>query len=344
MFELVDTPPNGMIKHINIDPNGVCNAKCWFCPVAYHGNPKDNRGIMSLDTMEQILKEIDAGRGDFVDPTIQIYNNPIHYNEMLMYPYFEEMLELHRKYNIKMYVFSNGTNLTPEKTDLIKKYKDVATDILLNVPSLEQDQWARFTGFNPKIFPKLLNNLKYANDTLYPEFSGVQLMLFVNGISPKAKVENGGVLEVLENAPFYDETEHQRIVDKIKEELSNFEVILKDNMSDRTGILSELNIVSNEKYTKARQQGNVIGCGLKYPDEEFFISATGNVYLCAADFNYETTYDNIKDKSIKDIWNSQKRKEAIEKAYSGVCRDCYRAVWDEGDKPLLERTVKRRLL
>ena len=328
-----------MIKHINIDPNGVCNAKCWFCPVAYLGNPKENRGTMSIETMESILKQIDEGRGDFVDPSIDIINNPIHYNETLLYPYFEEMLALHRKYNIKMFLFSNGVNLTPEKSDLIKSYKDVVTDIILNVPSIEREQWSQFTGFNSKIFDKLVTNLQYANNTLYPDFKGEQLMILVNGISPDAKIENGGWMEVLENAPFYSDDDHKKIVEKMQSMLPNIMVLLRNNLSDRTNILSELKIISNQSAIKERQHGNVVGCGFNYPDEELFVSATGNVYLCCADFNYETVYENINSKPIRDIWFGQDRQDAIKKAYNGVCRGCLRSVWDDGVKPPLRSSL-----
>jgi radical SAM protein with 4Fe4S-binding SPASM domain len=328
-----------MIKHINIDPNGVCNAKCWFCPVAYLGNPKENRGTMSIETMESILKQIDEGRGDFVDPDIDIVNNPIHYNETLLYPYFKEMLDLHRKYNIKMYIFSNGVNLTIDKTDLIKDYSDVVTDVILNVPSIEKDQWSKFTGFNPKLFDKLINNLQYASDILSDTFKGEQLMILVNGISPEAKIQNGGWMEVLENAPFYSDSEHRRIVDKMQEMFPKFMVSLRNNLSDRTNVLSELKIISNQSAIQKNQKGKVIACGNKYPDQELFISATGNVYLCCADFNYETTYENINNKTIKEIWNSQERQDAIKKAYAGVCTSCFRAVWDEGIAPPLTSSI-----
>lgn len=328
-----------MIKHINIDPNGVCNAKCWFCPVAYLGNPKENRGTMSLEVMEDILKQIDDGRGDFVDPNIEIINNPIHFNEILLYPYFKEMLDLHRKYNIKMYLFSNGLNLTREKTDLVKEYCDVITDVLLNVPSIEREQWSSFTGFNPKLFDKLLDNLHYANDVLGKIFVGEQFMIFVNGISPEAKVENGGWMEVLENAPVYSDFDHMKIVAKMQNLFPNIIVSLRNNLSDRTNALSELKVISNQKAISAKQKGVVIGCGFKYPDEHLYISATGNVYLCCADFNYETVYENIKNKTIKEIWNSKERQSAIKKAYSSTCTTCLRAVWSDGVTPALTSSI-----
>jgi radical SAM protein with 4Fe4S-binding SPASM domain len=328
-----------MIKYINIDPNGLCNAKCWFCPVAYVGNSKENKNNMSLETMEDILKQLDMGRGIFVDPFTDLVNNPIHYNEVLLYPHFKEMLDLHRKYKIKLIVFTNGVNITKEKTDIIKNYPDVVMQVLLNVPSIEPEQWSKFTGFNIKLFDKLVENIKYVEEQLAPNYDPGNLYLMVNGISEKSLSKNGGWLNVLSNAPVYDMDEktgtHAQIVNKMKETFTNLNIVSRSNLSDRTNVLSELNIISNQIAIKDKNKGKVIGCGFKYPDEHIFISATGNVYLCCADFGYETVYSNIKDKSIKEIWQSQERQDMIKKSYDGICRTCLRAVWEDGQKPNL---------
>lgn len=324
-----------MIKHINIDPNGVCNAKCWYCPVAYLGNPKENRGVMSVETMEDILMQIDMGRGDFVDPDIDIYNNPIHYNEILLYPHLKEMFELHRKYNIKLYIFSNGVNLTREKSDLIKKYSDVVTDIILNVPSIEKDQWAQFTGFNPKIFDKLVDNLYYANDTLSETFTGEQLIILVNGLNDNTIKNQSRFLNVLEKAPIYNIGDLKKIVIQMQKMFPNIRIVARDNLSDRVGILSRLDVISNQKEISEHKDAEVIGCayGMNYQEHELFISATGNVYICCVDFSYESVYENIKEKTIKEIWNGINRQKMIKVARSSMCRDCMGAIWSDGYTP-----------
>ena len=43
-----------MIKVVQLDPNGLCNAKCWFCPVAYGGNPKIGQKNMDFDALKNI--------------------------------------------------------------------------------------------------------------------------------------------------------------------------------------------------------------------------------------------------------------------------------------------------
>jgi radical SAM protein with 4Fe4S-binding SPASM domain len=330
-----------MIEEINIDPNGLCNAKCWFCPVAYVGNSKENKANMSIETMEYIFKQLDDGRGDFVVPG-SLYNSPIHFNEVLLYPYFKEMLDIHRKYNIKMGIYTNGVNLTKEKTDLILEYKDVVKDVALNVPSLNAEQWAEFTGFNIKIFPKLLDNLKYATEKLNDVYGPKKFYIMANGVNERSLFKNGGWIEMLENSPKFDMNNESgtlaKTVEEMKKVLPNVNIWGRNNLGDRTGVLDQLKIISNQSAVEEKNKGKVIGCGLNY-NERLYISATGNVYVCCIDFNYETVYANINNKTIKDIWLGFERKEAIKKAYDGLCRDCLHSIKQEGEGPALTKVV-----
>ena len=320
-----------MLQTLNIDPNGLCNAKCWFCPVAYLGNPKENKANMSLETMEDIFRQLDEGRGIWTSE--YLFNSPIHFNELLLYPHFEEMLELHRKYKIKISIYTNGVNLTKDKTDLIVKYKDIVLKVLLNVPSLNPEQWSKFSGFNVKIFPKLLENLKYAEEKLVDLFSKDNFCIMANGVNERSLFENGGWMDVMDNTPHYDLDMDSgtlaTIVKEMKVLLPRVNVWGRNNLGDRTGVLEEVKVLSNQNAIKAKNQGKVISCGAKYP-ETLFISATGNVFLCAADFKYESIFANIKDKPLKEIWESIERQDAIKKAYAGMCVTCFRAVKENG--------------
>ena len=39
------------IKELQLDPFGICNARCWFCPVKYKGNPVHGKEIMSIELL-----------------------------------------------------------------------------------------------------------------------------------------------------------------------------------------------------------------------------------------------------------------------------------------------------
>ena len=48
-----------MINFIQLDPNGLCNAGCWFCPVSTLGNPKNQINQMDINLFDKIISEID---------------------------------------------------------------------------------------------------------------------------------------------------------------------------------------------------------------------------------------------------------------------------------------------
>ena len=59
-----------MINFIQIDPNGLCNAGCWFCPVSLIGNPKEHISQMSPELYEDIIKQIHHLKGDLINPNL----------------------------------------------------------------------------------------------------------------------------------------------------------------------------------------------------------------------------------------------------------------------------------
>lgn len=122
------------IKYIQFDPNGFCNAKCWYCPVRYEPLPKHQN--MSIDDVDKSFYNISKSK--YIDNDLFIYAS--HYNEFLLYPYIQEFLDILKKYNMKILVLSNGTNLTPDKIDLLNTNKNRRTvvGINLNIPAISK--------------------------------------------------------------------------------------------------------------------------------------------------------------------------------------------------------------
>jgi len=72
------------ISMAQIDPNGLCNVGCWFCPVRYAENPLAQRTNMPIETFENIINQLMAGKGTYVAENFDfIYT--AHYNEVLLY-------------------------------------------------------------------------------------------------------------------------------------------------------------------------------------------------------------------------------------------------------------------
>ena len=100
------------ITDAQIDPFGYCNAKCWFCPVKYEGNPIHTAKHMSPDLMDKILLNLYKEKSNgVVSPNFNHFYTA-HYNEILLYKYLDEMLYLCKCYNFKTMILSNGLKQT----------------------------------------------------------------------------------------------------------------------------------------------------------------------------------------------------------------------------------------
>ena len=311
-----------MIKLIQLDPNGLCNAGCWFCPVAYEENPAIGRKTMEPATIRSIVEQIKAGMGDFVDPNF-CFVYTAHYNEVLLYKHFKEMLDIFREYKLGTMVLTNGIALTKEKTDLITEYSDVVLGLHFNIPSANAETWAKMTNKNPKMHERVMQNVRYAIDTFPVE----RISLQINGI----KESSLEYMSLLENAPELDlDNETGDTATAYKEMTERFpEIPISINASlvDRAGYLDVRRIMKND----IKPKGKVVGCNNmgSRPDTWIHINANGDVFICCNDYDFETVFGNIHQTSIKEIWESQARKDMIEHSYNTLCRTCIHAIWQE---------------
>lgn len=327
------------IAMAQIDPNGLCNSKCWFCPVAYQANPEMARKNMPVEVLEDILKQLADGRGDFVTSTFDfIYT--AHYNEVLLYKHFEEMLQLFRKYGFKTIVLTNGTPLTPERTDIIKNYLDVVYGICFNVPSSHPEEWSRLVGMNPKLFDKLVSNIAYAIQELPEMHASKAMSIQVNGMNELSLAEYGGWLSALPNAPELDLTPE---TGSLSQEVAGFRALFPDmqvyempHLIDRAGYLDKANVITNikgiERYLK-NGKTRVVGCGNGIEvggrtNGWLHVNANGDTFICCNDYDFDTVFGNVNEASLRDIWLSDRRQQMIQSSYEGFCTTCASAIWE----------------
>ena len=311
-----------MIKLVQLDPNGLCNLGCWFCPVRYEENPLIGRNTMPINTIRHIIEQLQDGVGDFVDPEFSfIYT--AHYNEVLLYKHFKEMLDLFREYGIRTMVLTNGLPLTKEKMDIIKEYEDVVDLIHFNTPSANPETWAMMTNKNVKMHEKVMENIRYALET----FPNQKLSLQVNGINETSL----GYMSLLENAPDIDLDDNTgdtaTAVKQFRETFPGLSVSANTALVDRAGYLDTRGIMKNEINGK----GKVVGCNNmgSRPDTWIHINANGAVFICCNDYDFETIFGNVNEKPIKEIWESQERKDMIQHSYKTLCTTCVHAIWQE---------------
>lgn len=326
------------IKAVQIDVNGLCNAGCWFCPVSYEGNPKSAIKDMQLEELDNILFQLHQGKGDFVDPDLRnIYT--ANYNEVLLYKNFEEMFDVYRKYNFTINILTNGTPLTKRKVDIIKNNIDVVGGILLNIPSGDKKRWSKYVNLNEGMFDKMISNVLYAAEELKNLIEEDRFYLMVNGLNNDSLVENGGWLDILPGAPDLNlDVENGDLAKEVlllKSIFPTVPVFSAHHLYDRAGHLAQSGIIDQTSAINKYLAGDgkkVIGCngglGIRSRTNEWIhINPNGDLFICCADFDFQTVYGNSNTTSLKDIWLSKDRSEMVNSSYLDMCTRCSAAIW-----------------
>ena len=327
------------IAMAQIDPNGLCNSGCWFCPVAYSPNPAQAKKNMPVETLENILQQLSCGKGEFVAESFDfIYT--AHYNEVLLYKYFEEMLQLFRKYNFRTMVLTNGTPLTPAKTDIIKKYEDVVYGICFNTPSADAERWSKLVNMPASMFEKVKSNIAYAMEQLPEMVAEKRMSIQINGMNEMSLSEYGGWLDLLPKAPALDLTMG---TGSLARELKDFTALFPGlqmyempHLVDRAGHLDKHEVITNingiANHAK-KGKSKVVGCGNGRevggrPNGWVHINANGDMFICCNDYDFETVFGNVNDKPIRDIWMSKEHIDMREHSYKTLCTTCAAAIWE----------------
>jgi hypothetical protein len=333
------------IRMAQIDPFSYCNAGCWFCPVRYTPNPTEARKHMPIELFEKIIANMveEKNRSDgIVDPRFDfIYT--AHYNEILLYKHFKEMVSILRKYKIRTFVLSNGIPLTPDKTDIIRENADTIVGVCLNTPAFDRDTWGKRSGMNPNLFDKLISNIKYAEENLkvFTTNGKKQLSIQINGVNNNSFYDSGGALEKGKNFPIDIDLdpvngELKKQYDLCKEMFPTLNVYPVNALIDRAGLLSDLDIISNKKTIDSKIKKSetevVVGCNHSHevggrPFGWLHVNALGKAFLCCNDYNFDYTFGSFETSTLRDFWISDEHVGVIEKSYKEICKNCSSAKW-----------------
>lgn len=290
-----------------IDTNGRCNAKCWYCPVRYEGNPVDYTYQTTPTELEHILTNL---RNSKLFPQIGNFLYTCHYNEILLYKYLEELLELFRKYKFSTMILSNGTPLIPKRLDLLLKYPDVMKGICLNIPAFEEKDWMNKTGFTTSIYKILRDNLEYL-DSVYPDAT-IQIN---HSTDPTSTY-------------YTSKPDLEKIINGFKTAYPKLRIFEQGWLSDRAGSLSKIQVIKQLKTSKSIRTK---GCkhsgsygGRIY--EWIHINSKGELFLCCDDFNMEYKFGSLLEKDFDDIWLSDEHVQTIMRAQESICTNCAFAI------------------
>lgn len=322
------------IKSIQFDLNGFCNSHCWYCPVKYE--PQPLRQNMPIKDVEKILDNIINEKGKLIDDKFyHIYTS--HYNEIVLYPYFEDYLKLLKERNLHTSVLTNGVGLTPKISDLIFKYNECITGVHFNIPAIEENEWSKQTGFNINLYDKLINNIDYLTK-LFENIGKISLV--INGFNSAALYGNGGWIEKLDNFPDIPDSmlKEQEIL--FREKFPTIKITANENIIDRNYLLEKNNIYSLSKAVKLyNKKTEILGCrngSFSFKEGELtgriygwlHINSFGDLFLCCQDYEQNTKFGNVLDTSIHDVWFSDEHVDVIyHELNNGMCVNCNYTEW-----------------
>ena len=331
------------INQLQLDPFGFCNAKCWFCPVKYRGNPEHAKATMSVELLTKILYNIheEKNRPDgLVTPNFGGFYTA-HYNEILLYKHFEDLLKICKELNLCFMVLSNGVPLTPDKVDLMLEYPGVVNGICLNIPAFEPELWSRRSGINISQFDKLLRNVHYVMQRLPDMINRRSIRIQINGINHNSFLQNGGWitagLEFPRDMDLDLATGELATQENLARSLfPGMQIFSVPNLLDRAGSLDHV-MTNKDAIVHWLQRGDkakrVVGCGNDIevggrPVGWLHVNSIGDAFLCCNDYDMDVVIGNFQDQSLRDFWGTEEHIAKIQQSYNTICRECASAVFE----------------
>lgn len=331
------------IHQLQLDPFGVCNAKCWFCPVKYKGNPKSGKDVMSPELLRKIIKNLVEERNKENGLVHKHFGGfyTAHYNEILLYPHFEELLKICKEYRLRFMVLSNGVTLTPKTIDLIVKYNGVVNGICLNIPAFDAETWSKRSGINIKQFDRLIYNINYAIEKLPHMVHHKSFSIQVNGSNENSFSKKGGWLDKgpefpsdMDLNPTSGELATQ--LKKAKKLFPQMQIFDVPSLIDRAGLLDhimtnkhaiERNLMKDDKTKKVVRCGNGREVGGR-PFGWLHVNAAGKAFLCCNDYDMEIQFGDFKIQQLSDFWGTEKHIKKVEESFETICRSCASAIFE----------------
>jgi len=267
-------------RKIYIEITNICNMRCSFCPETSRA-----KATMSAKDFEYVARQI-------VPYTDYVY---LHVKgEPLLNPELKGILDICKKYNLKINISTNGT-LLENKYEILKGIRQ------LNV-SLH--------SFENSDEEKLYNYLTQVLDVcekLSDKGVIIRYKLW-NGQDSKIKNNNGKIIKTLE----------ERYNTKITDTLYTKDIKLNNN----TFLSIKAPFKWPDKQTQDNQEGTCYGLR-----QQIAILVDGTVVPCCVDNNGDIPLGNVFEETLEEILNSKKA-EDIKKGFennkcvASLCKKC----------------------
>lgn len=289
------------LREVNIEFTSYCNLRCSFCSLD-HEKPKVRMSPELLETFFNSM--INDSRFNKVE-VIHLHNG----GETLLNPNIKELLAVISKYKKMVegrrqkfptvYLLTNGTPLTEQKA------LDIINSGAIDVMEFSMD------GGSPQRFEEMRIKAKW--DLFYKN------VVFFCQENKKAgsKIKTNIISVIDPDKPLKMDWMDAQFVEVLNS-VDTYELRHPHTWAGEVDIEGDSSNSKNKPHK--------IGCGLLMHQMVFL--PDGNVTVCCVDLNSKAVVGNIKDNSLFEIYNSQKRVKWLELMFKGqksqieLCKNC----------------------
>lgn len=283
---------------INVDPSDKCNFRCKFCPTGDLELMKKtlgrNVGAMDFDLYKKIINDI----CEFDQPikVLRLYKD----GEPLLNPHFVEMIK-HAKQSgccDRVDTTTNASLLTPELSlALIEAGLD---RVNISIEGVNNEQYKEFSDYKID-FDKLVENIRF----FYNNRKQCEMIVKINGdtLSEEDKTKFYEIFGDIADGVF---------IESIMECWPTFE-LEKVKVNEKRGIYGQ-------------EIKEVLVC--PYVFYSFAINSDGKSSLCFLDWSRKLILGDVRELSVKEIWNSKVMNEYRklflkgERKSHAICANC----------------------
>lgn len=268
-------------KKIYVEITNICNLNCSFCS-------KDNH----------IPKELTLQEFDIILNKIRHYTNSIYLHvkgEPLLHTKLKEMLEITKKYNIKVNITTNGT-LLKQKVNILQKFDNIRQ---INISLHSENN-----------YPNYFDNIFETSDLLSKNINIVYRIWTLNNHNANI-LSTKGVDKIIKHYNLDKNTQKKLVNDK--------NIKVKDNIYLDKDIEF---IWPNSVNDNSNDNGTCLGTR-----SHIAILVNGDVVPCCLDSKGILKLGNIFEDDVIDILNSKLFKEINNgfknnKLVCNLCKNC----------------------
>ncbi|MBP6919668.1 MAG: radical SAM protein [Candidatus Omnitrophica bacterium] len=270
-------------QHVHIEPTNLCNLRCIHC---IQEQMKRTRGLMEWKVYKKVIDEI-GPIGCAITLDVQ--------GEPLLHPRIVDMVAYAKKSGCHVSLLTNGTRMT----------RALASDLI----HLKLDRVVfSFEGISKTIYEKIRVRAKY--DTVLRNILGFLKMNEQNGHYTHVCISAVMTDEFKKYAKRFEKNMYLLPVDKVF-----LNPLL--TMLNEAGTAAQIDLKSLQKPLP---QSKWPVC--RVPWEDITVNWDGEVCLCPVDFDVRWSLGNVRNTSLRRMWNNKKskafRRAHLDRDYSQI--------------------------